>query len=97
MVRPRIRRRIRFSPKVTYYKPQGVPLRVLDEVVLGADEIEAVRLIEVENLNQIDAAEKMEVSQSTLQRVLNSARKKIGEALVKGLSIKIEKNQADQT
>jgi len=91
MVRPRIPRRIRFNPGVSYFKPQGIPLRVLGEVELEADEMEALKLADFESFGQIKAAEKMKVSQSTFQRILTSARFKTSTALVKGKAIKINK------
>lgn len=89
MPRPKKRRCIRFSPKVTYFKPRGIPLRLLDEVELNHDEFEAIRLRYIENLEQISCAKKMKISQSTFQRILTSANQKIAEALVKGKAIKI--------
>ncbi len=90
MARPRKNRRIRFNPEVIYFKPRGVPLSGLDEVSLGHDEMEAVRLKNLENLDQIECAKKMDISQSTFQRILSSANKKIAKALVEGKAIKIE-------
>lgn len=90
MARPRKIRRIKFNPEITYFKPRGVPLMQLDEVELGHDEMEAIRLKNLEDLDQTECAKKMKISQSTLQRILSSAYKKITEALVKGKAIKIE-------
>ena len=64
---------------------------MLEEVDLSMDELEALRLCDVENLEQTEAAKKMKVSQSTLQRILTSAHKKIAEALIEGKAIKIVK------
>ena len=89
--RPRLRRRVCFNPEVTYFKPAGVPLKQLEEVTLTYDELEALRLKNTLNLDQKEAAEKMNVSQPTLHRILLSAREKVTEALVKGKAIKIEK------
>lgn len=91
MPRPRMKRWIRFRPGVTYFKPRGVPLRFLEEVSLRADELEALRLADFQGLDQIKAAQKMKISQSTFQRVLSSARKKVSQGLVEGKAIKIEK------
>lgn len=90
MVRPRIQRHLRFSPHVDYFKPRGVPLRHLSEVVLRADELEAIKLYEIDGLDQKQAAEKMGISQPTFQRTLSSARKKIAKAIIHGLAIRIE-------
>jgi len=91
MVRPTKLRKINFDPTATYFKPRAVPLVDLKEVELGRDELEALRLCEVEDFSQNKAAKKMGISQSTLQRILSQARKKIAEALVKGKAIKIKK------
>lgn len=65
MPRPKLNRCINFDPKVTYFKPQGVPMRYLDTVELSMEEIEALRLKNVEQLDQGECASKMNTSQST--------------------------------
>ncbi|MFH1309013.1 MAG: DUF134 domain-containing protein [Patescibacteria group bacterium] len=89
MVRPRICRRIRFRPGVTYFKPQGIPMRNLEVIELTVEEAEALRLKNVKGLDQNKCAEKMNTSQSTFQRILSSAYKKISKALIEGKAIKI--------
>jgi len=89
MPRPRLCRRIRFNPNVTYFKPQGVPMRFLEIIELTAEEVEALRLKNVQGLDQQEAAKKMNTSQSTFQRILSSAYKKISDALINGKAIKI--------
>ena len=89
MARPRLCRQTSFNPKVRYFKPQGIPLRFLDEVELTMEEVEAIRLKNMEGLEQTEASLKMNTSQSTFQRILTSAYKKIAEALIKGKAIKI--------
>jgi len=91
MVRPRLCRRIRFNPNITYFKPQGVPMRFLEVVELTTEEAEALRLKNIKDLEQEEAAKKMNTSQSTFQRILSSAYKKITEALIEGKAIKIVK------
>ena len=91
MVRPRLYRRIKFNPNVTYFKPQGVPMRFLDIVELTTEEAEALRLRNLKDLEQEEAAKRMNTSQSTYQRILSSAYKKITEALIGGKAIKIIK------
>jgi predicted DNA-binding protein (UPF0251 family) len=92
MPRPRLCRRIRFNPKVSYYKPQGVPMRFLEVVELTREEVEALRLKNIKDLDQIDAAKKMNTSQSTFQRILSSAYRKISKAIIEGKAIKIIKD-----
>ena len=89
MVRPRIRRHLRFNPNVRYFKPQGIPMRHLEEIILESDELEAVKLYEVDELDQKTAAKKMGISQPTFARTLDRANKKIAEALIEGKAIRI--------
>ena len=91
MPRPRLNRKIGFNPDVTYFKPQGVPMRFLDSIELLAEELEALRLKNLKELDQTQCAELMKTSQSTFQRILSSAYKKITVALVNGKAIKITK------
>ena len=91
MVRPIKPRRVFFDPNVTYFKPRAVPLAMLEEVDLSIDELEALRLCDFKNLEQTEAARKMKISQSTLQRILTSARQKVAQALIEGKAIKIRK------
>jgi len=91
--RPIKPRRVLFDPNVTYFKPRAIPLSILEEVDLTKDELEALRLCDLKGLDQKIAAQKMRISQSTLQRILKKARKKIAEALVEGKAIKIEKKK----
>jgi len=90
MPRPRRRRRVRFRPDVTFFKPMGVKESYLEESILTVDEFEAVRLKDLDGLDQEGAAKKMNISQPTFHRLITSARKKIADAIVKGKAIKIE-------
>ena len=90
MPRPRKCCRVAFVPGVSYYKPAGVPLRFLDEVSLSIEEIEAIRLKDCEDFDQEQAAGCMHISRATFQRILESAHKKVSEALIRGKAIKIQ-------
>ncbi len=90
MVRPRRIRRIYFDPRITYFKPIGVALTNLQEVILTKEELESIRLIDYENIGQSKAAKMMKISQPTLSRILLSARKKISSSLINGYAIKIQ-------
>lgn len=79
-----------FMPGVYYFKPQGVPLRQLKEIVLLSDELEALKLHEHDCLNQTKAAAKMHISQPTFARILGSAYRKIASALIEGKAIRLE-------
>jgi len=93
MARPRLCRKISFNPDVTYFKPQGVPMCDLEIIELTAEELEAYRLRHINDLEQKEAAGKMHTSQSTYQRILYSAYKKIADALTNGKAIKIIKHE----
>ena len=88
--RPKIQRKIRFFPEITYFKPAGIPLLELSEVILSLDEVEAIRLAELEDLEQEEAAKKMKISRITFLRILHSAHKKIAESLIYGKAIKMK-------
>lgn len=92
-MRPRLRRIIKFNPSVTYFKPQGVPTRFLEVIVLSSEEAEALRLKNIENLDQIEAAKQMDTSQSTFQRILSTAYKKISDAIINGKAIRIHQEE----
>jgi len=90
MPRKQKSRQISFSPQTTYLKPRGVALSSLKEVNLNLDELEALRLVDLSGQEQITAAKQMDISQSTLQRILVKAHKKVAQALVCGFAIKIK-------
>ncbi len=90
MPRPHCRRFVSGSPAASVFKPAGIPLRALDEVVLALDEFEALRLADLEQLYQEAAADRMGISRPTLSRILDSARRKVADALVHGKALRIE-------
>jgi predicted DNA-binding protein (UPF0251 family)/predicted Fe-Mo cluster-binding NifX family protein len=90
MARPFKCRRVAFLPGVTFFKPAGVPLRFLEEVILTVDETEAVRLKDIGNIDQTQCAKRMNISRPTFQRILYSARRKMADALLNGKAIRIE-------
>jgi uncharacterized protein len=87
--RPRCPRRVEKEPTVSYFKPQGVPLRDLDIVLLSLEELESLRLVDLEGLNQEDAAQRMGISRRALWEDLQNARMKIADGLVNGKAIEI--------
>jgi len=87
--RPKKPRTIRFMPEITYFKPAGVPLRVLDEEILTLDETEAIRLADIEKLTQEQAADKMNISRVTFLRIIDNAHQKIARALIYGRAIQM--------
>jgi len=90
MPRPRHYRTVAQLPQASYYKPRGVPLAMLQCVRLAIDELEAIRLADLNGLYHEQAAEKMNISRQTFGRILESAHKKIADALVNGKALSIE-------
>ncbi len=88
--RPRTYRWVWARPNSTYFKPRGIPLAGLDETVLSVEEHEAIRLNDLERLEQEQAAERMNISRQTFGRVLASARKKIADAIINAKAIRIQ-------
>jgi predicted DNA-binding protein (UPF0251 family) len=97
MPRPFKCRRVAYLPEVTYFKPAGIPLKALEEVHLSIEEVEALRLKELEGLEQEQGAEKMNVSRPTFQRMLASARQKVTDAILNGKAIRIEGGNFEMT
>ena len=90
MPRPRKRRALAQLPRPAIYKPAGVPLDTLPRVTLLYEELEALRLADLEGLTQTEAAERMGVSRSTFQRIVGQARQHVSRALVEGHALEIE-------
>jgi len=87
------RRRLRccrgFAGEDVIYKPRAVPMSELAVVELGLDELEAMRLCDVEELQQVEAAGRLQVSRGTVQRLLWKGRKKLVGAIVAGQAVRI--------
>ncbi len=90
MPRPFKCRRVNCEPEISYFKPRGIPLSDLDEVVLTVDEFESIRLADIEGMYQDEAAKEMDVSRQTFGNIVKSAHRKIADALVNGKAIKIK-------
>lgn len=89
MVRPRKWRLLSPLIKGYFYKPRGLDLSGLEVSNLNGDELEAMRLCDMNELEQSEAGSKMGISRPTVQRLLYSGRKKIAEALLNGWAIRI--------
>jgi predicted DNA-binding protein (UPF0251 family) len=82
MARPRKRRCCRRYNADRIYKPQGIPMKEIDNIVLSLDQFEALRLCDYEKLDQEEAGRRMGISRGTVQRLLYSARKSVVEAIL---------------
>ena len=90
MVRPHIQRRVSGQPAIEYFKPQGIPLVELEEVILPLDGLEALRLADIEGLYHDAAAERMGVSRPTFGRILVQARRAVAMAITEGKALRIQ-------
>jgi len=89
MPRPCKDRVIRVNPAVSYFKPQGIPMSQLEEVILTRDELEAVRLADEQGFYQAQAAEAMGISRQTFGNIINNAHAKIAQALLHGKALRV--------
>ncbi|MGL4667177.1 MAG: DUF134 domain-containing protein [Saezia sp.] len=94
MARPCKFRHIEMTPTATYFKPRGIPMRELEEVILELDELEALRLADLDGLYQADAAVKMNVSRQTFANIVTRARHKVAQALIYGKALKVNHSPA---
>jgi len=90
MPRPHKCRKISHNPDVLYFKPKGIEIGKLEEVILTLDEYEAIRLADLIGDYHEQAALKMDVSRQTFGNILNSAHKKIADFLINVKALKIE-------
>ena len=96
MARPKKYRNIKCNPAVLYFKPRGIPMSVLDEIILEPDELEAIRLGDLLGLSQEESAEKMNISRATFGRIINSARLKVADGILNGKALHISGELAEK-
>ena len=90
MPRPVTERRVCCRLPQQVFKPAGVPARELEEVILGLDGAEAIRLADLEGLYQDAAAQRMGVSRQTFGRIIEAARRAVADAVINGKRLRIE-------
>jgi len=88
--RPKCCRRVAGLPRCKVFKPAGMAACSLEEVILTVDELEAVRLADLQGLYQEQAAEQMNISRQTFGRIIELAHRKVAETLVEGKALRIE-------
>lgn len=96
MARPKKNRTIHCSPAAYYFKPRGIPMYELEEVVLEPDELEAVRLADFLDMSQEEAAKEMNISRATFGRITAKARKKIADSIINGKAIRVSEEMFEQ-
>ena len=90
MPRPCCLRHVNHTLAAVYFKPAGVPACTLEQVTLTLDEVEALRLADLQGLYQEPAAKQMKISRPTFTRIIEAARRKVAEALIHGKALRLE-------
>lgn len=90
MPRPSKPRNICEMPKYSIFGPKGERMNKLESIAMSIDELETIKLIDHLGYNQEEAASRMNVARTTVQRIYNLARKKIAKALIEGAVLVIE-------
>lgn len=87
MGRPKIPRNICGRPADSCFKPNGIPMNELPQILLDPDEFEALRLVDLLGMQQQEAAVEMSISRQTLANLVKSARFKVADCLVHGKAL----------
>ncbi|HOE00312.1 MAG TPA: DUF134 domain-containing protein [Kiritimatiellia bacterium] len=90
MPRPYSRRFVGWQPTASLFKPAGIPHGALEHVDLSLEEVEALRLADLNGQYQEEAAGHMKISRATFARLCESARRKVADALVHGKALRIQ-------
>ena len=96
MGRPVKCRRVHATVTAACFSPQCIPLCGLEEITLELEELEALRLADLEGLYQADAALNMGISRQTFGRIIAVARKKVASAIVNGKGLRITSSHASE-
>ncbi len=97
MPRPRKYRRECCNPSANYFKPRGIPVYDLEEIILEYDELESLRLADLLGYLHEDSAAEMKISRATFGRILEIARKKVADGILNGKAIRINDEQSSET
>ena len=92
---PYRKRRVEMPPRFGHFKPAGVPKRFLERIDLTVDEFEAIRLADYEQLEHLEASEKMNISRSTFSRLVERARQKLASVIIEGKELVIDGGNID--
>ncbi|SMY36337.1 DUF134 domain-containing protein [Photobacterium andalusiense] len=97
MARPKIVRKIACRPAYSCFKPNGVPMKQLPRLTLASDELEALRLVDMQGLQQQQAAQQLGVSRQTLGNIIARGRHKVAQALVMGMALELAPDSIQTT
>jgi uncharacterized protein len=97
MGRPKIQRKINCRPAYSCFKPNSIPMTELTSIVLADDELEALRLVDMNGMQQLAAAHELGVSRQTLGSIVSRARQKVAQALVTGQALDLQSTHLPHT
>ena len=92
MPRPKKKRKICCNPSSYYFKPRGIPVYDLEEIIIDDDELESLRLADLLAYSHEKAAKEMKISRATFGRIVEVARKKVADGILNGKAIRINEN-----
>jgi predicted DNA-binding protein (UPF0251 family) len=92
MPRPRKHRRVCCNPTSDYFKPRGIPMYNLEEIIIDHDELESLRLADLLAYSHQKAAEEMKISRATFGRIVEVARRKVADGILNGKAIRINES-----
>ena len=92
MPRPRKQRRICCNPSSNYFKPRGIPMYELEEIIIDHDELESLRLADLFAYSHEKAASEMKISRATFGRIVEVARRKVADGILNGKAIRINES-----
>lgn len=93
MPRPRKYRRVCCNPSVYYFKPRGIPVYELEEILIDHDELESLRLADLLAYSHEEAAKEMNISRATFGRIVESARRKVTDGILNGKALRINEEE----
>ncbi|GAA4494272.1 DUF134 domain-containing protein [Pseudaeromonas paramecii] len=94
MPRPKIARCIQARAPFSLFKPNGIPSHRLTQLQLAEDEFEALRLADLQGLQQQEAAKVMGISRQTFANLVKGARRKVAYCLVEGAALALHGEDA---
>ena len=97
MARPCSKRRVALALSSVYFAPRGIPVCSVEVLTLALDEAEALRLADYEGKYHEEAAARMRVSRATFGRILETARRKVADAIAHGKALRIEGGNVEMT
>ena len=95
MPRPRKHRSCQAFNGDRVFKPRSIPMTDLQRVRLDLDELEAMRLCDIEHCDQAEAGRRMGISRGTIHRLVKSGRAKVLRSILNSHALIIESEELE--